>query len=191
MIYTISYSVTCSPDICIHWLRLGWVKPGVYVFRCNLPPALLVMWPGSFSSNCGNTGKERKPNKSQHRKLNLEKKILLPGLELTIFLLSWGWRSTSWAIALPTCHFFIPKTRLRFLSYNCVILCTQYILCNDWRLGRNGTQDYHRGELARGGLTWCEMEKGEMGRGETGRHHLWSQNAPLPPPDKRPLLGPP
>ena len=35
--------------------RLRWVK-GVCVFRCNLPPALLAEWPGSFTSQCGNTG---------------------------------------------------------------------------------------------------------------------------------------
>ena len=45
-------------------LRLRWVK-GVYVFRCNQPPALLVQWPDSFTRHCGNTGVERTPNKSQ------------------------------------------------------------------------------------------------------------------------------
>ena len=55
---------------------------------CNLTPALLAKWPGSFSCHCGSTGVERTPNKSQHRKLTLEKKILLPllpGLELATF----------------------------------------------------------------------------------------------------------
>ena len=32
----------------------------------------------SFTCHCGNTGAERTPNKSQHRKLNVEKKILPP-----------------------------------------------------------------------------------------------------------------
>ena len=44
--------------------------------------------PGSFTCHCGNTGVERAPNKSQHTKLTLEKKILpppLPGFELTTF----------------------------------------------------------------------------------------------------------
>ena len=43
---------------------------------------------GSFTCHCGNTGVERTPNKSQHTKLTLEKKILLPllpGFELAIF----------------------------------------------------------------------------------------------------------
>ena len=29
---------------------------GVCVFSCNLPPALLAEWPGSFTCYCGNTG---------------------------------------------------------------------------------------------------------------------------------------
>ena len=61
---------------------------GVCVFRCNLPPALFAKWPGSFTCHCGNTGMERTPNKSQHTKLPLEKKILpplLPRLELATF----------------------------------------------------------------------------------------------------------
>ena len=53
--------------------RLRWVK-GVCVFRCNLPPALLTEWPGSFTCHCGNTGVERTPNKNQHTKLTMQKK---------------------------------------------------------------------------------------------------------------------
>ena len=51
---------------------------GSRVFRCNLPPALLAEWPGSFTWHCGNTGVERTLSKSQHTKLTLEKKILPP-----------------------------------------------------------------------------------------------------------------
>ena len=58
-------------------LQLRWVK-GVCVFRCNLPPALLTEWPGSFTCHCQNTGVERTLNKSQRTKLTLEKKILPP-----------------------------------------------------------------------------------------------------------------
>ena len=68
-------------------LRLRWVK-GICVFRFNLPSALLAECPGSFTCHCGNTGVERTPNKSQHTRLTLEKKILpplLPVLELTTF----------------------------------------------------------------------------------------------------------
>ena len=50
---------------------------------------LLAEWPGPFACHCGNTGVERTPNKSQHTKLTLEKKILppplLPGFELATF----------------------------------------------------------------------------------------------------------
>ena len=41
---------------------------GVCMFRCNLPPALLAEWLRSSTCHCGNTGKERTPNKSQHTK---------------------------------------------------------------------------------------------------------------------------
>ena len=53
-------------------LRLRSVK-GVRMFRCNLQPALLEEWPGSFTCYFGNIGLERTPNKSQHTKLTLEK----------------------------------------------------------------------------------------------------------------------
>ena len=43
--------------------------------RIMLPAALLVEWPGSFTCHCGNTGVERTPYKSQHRKPTLEKKV--------------------------------------------------------------------------------------------------------------------
>ena len=58
------------------------------VFRCNLPPALLAEWSGSFACHCGNKGVERTPNESQHIKLTLEKKILpslLLGFKLANF----------------------------------------------------------------------------------------------------------
>ena len=68
-------------------LRLRWVK-GIFMFRCNLSPSLLAEWPGSFTCHCGNTRVEQAPNKSQHTKLTLEKKMLqplLPGFELATF----------------------------------------------------------------------------------------------------------
>ena len=67
--------------------RLRWVK-GVCVFRCNLLPALMAKWPGSFTCQCGYTVVERTPYESQHTKLTLEKKILpplLPGFEPAAF----------------------------------------------------------------------------------------------------------
>ena len=48
------------------------------MFRCNLPPAFLAEWPGSFTCHCGKTGVERTPNKSQHTELTLKNKILSP-----------------------------------------------------------------------------------------------------------------
>ena len=77
----------CLDSVIVSALRLCWVK-GVCVFRCNLPPALLAEWLGSFTCHCSNTGSERTLNKSQHRKLTLEKKILpwlLPGFKLATF----------------------------------------------------------------------------------------------------------
>ena len=65
------YVYTVNPS------RLRWVE-GVCVFMCNLPPALLAEWPGSFTCHWGNTRVEWIPDKSQHTKLTLEKKILLP-----------------------------------------------------------------------------------------------------------------
>ena len=53
---------------------LRWIKD-VCVFRCTLPPAPLTEWPESFTCHCGKTGVERTPNKCQHTKLTLEKKI--------------------------------------------------------------------------------------------------------------------
>ena len=43
---------------------------------------------GSFTCHCGDTGVERTPNSSQHTKMSLEEKILLPllpGFELATF----------------------------------------------------------------------------------------------------------
>ena len=36
-------------------------RKGVCMFSCNLPPALLVVWPGSFTCYCVNTRVERIP----------------------------------------------------------------------------------------------------------------------------------
>ena len=76
----------------------------VCVFRCNPPPALLAEWLGSFMCHCGNTGVGWMPNKSQHTKLTLEKKILLPlltGFKLATF---WSrvWSSNQQAILAPS-----------------------------------------------------------------------------------------
>ena len=82
-------------------LQLRWVK-GVCVFFCNLSPALPAEWQRSFTCICHNTGAEPTPNKSQHRKLTVEKTIfplILPAIESAKF---WSrvLRSTSWAILI-------------------------------------------------------------------------------------------
>ena len=84
-------------------LRLRWAK-SVCTFRCNLPPALLAEWPGSFTCHCSNTDLEWTPNKSQHAKLTPEKKILptlLPGFELATF---WSRVRRSNQQAVPADH---------------------------------------------------------------------------------------
>ena len=37
------------------------IRNGVCMFSCNLPPALLAEWPGSFTCYCGNMGMEQIP----------------------------------------------------------------------------------------------------------------------------------
>ena len=79
-----------------------WVK-GVCVFRCNLPPALLAEWPGSFIRNCSNMGIEQTLNKSEHTKLILEKKILPPLLPRFRLATFWSrvWQTYQQAILAP------------------------------------------------------------------------------------------
>ena len=79
--------------------------------RCNLPPALLAEWPGSFTCHCRNMGVARTPNKTQHTKLTPEKKILpllLLGFELITF-----W-SEVWCSNQP---------RMHSIPYVCVCVC--------------------------------------------------------------------
>ena len=64
----------CLDSGIISPIRLHWVK-GVRVFRCDLPPALLAEWLGSFMCHCSNTGVEQTLNKSWHTKLTLGKKF--------------------------------------------------------------------------------------------------------------------
>ena len=40
------------------------------MFSCNLPPALLTEWPGSFTCYCGNTGVERIPKLESAQKVD-------------------------------------------------------------------------------------------------------------------------
>ena len=80
---------------CVHHTTIHHVtsSKATYVrcMRVYLQPALLAEWPGSFTCYCGNTGWNGYQNKSQHRKLTLEKKILPLLLQ----------RSNHWAIPIP------------------------------------------------------------------------------------------
>ena len=93
------------------------------VFSCNLPPALLAEWPGSFTcylhfwqndrgllrATAVTRGWNGYRNKSQHRKSTLEKKILPPllqGFEPATFR-SWVRRSNHWAIPAHRNHSLI------------------------------------------------------------------------------------
>ena len=53
-------------------LHLG---KGVCMIRCSLPLSFCSECPGSFRYHCGNTGVERTPSKSQHRKSTLLSKF--------------------------------------------------------------------------------------------------------------------
>ena len=55
----VSAQVLCTPynHAPCHFLQSHIRK----VFSCNLPPALLAEWPGSFTCYCGNKGVERIP----------------------------------------------------------------------------------------------------------------------------------
>ena len=127
-------STLCLHSSIVSPFQLRWVK-GVCMCRCNLPvpPALLAEWPGSFTCHCGNTRVERTPNKSQHTKLTLEKKILpplLPGFELATFQ---SWVRCSYQQAIPA-----PKRRCCFyllllqMSNNAVRFTLGIHSCDTW-----------------------------------------------------------
>ena len=74
------------------------------MFSCNLPPALLAEWPGSFTCYCDNSAWNGYQNKSQPRKLTPEIKMITPllqGLEFATFQ-SRVWCSNHWAIPTST-----------------------------------------------------------------------------------------
>ena len=89
------------------------------------------LWLGSFTCHCSNMGVERTPNKSQHRTLTLEKKILtplLPGIKPVTFW-SWIWCSTNHSriyncILQP--HYINRKERKRWASYVDLCLVPQW-----------------------------------------------------------------
>ena len=96
-----SQHILCTPyTMSLH------AKPhsqGVCKFSCNPPPALLAEWLGSLCATAVTWGWNGYRNKSQHRQLTLEKKILLPlmqGFKPMTFQ-SWIQSSNHWAIPAP------------------------------------------------------------------------------------------
>ena len=59
---TVSAQILCTPynHAPCHFTQ-SHIRNGVCVFSCNLTPARLAEWPGSFTCYCGNTGVERIP----------------------------------------------------------------------------------------------------------------------------------
>ena len=103
------------------------------VFRCNLPPAFLAEWPGSSTCHCGNTGVERTPNKSQHTKFTLEKKILpplLPGFELVTFRSRFLYQRP----ALLPIKILAHTNKISRLPNIIIILVTEANTCFVWML---------------------------------------------------------
>ena len=69
-IAAISWQVLCTPlnhapVYSVDSFKATW---GVYVFNCNLPPALLAEWPGSFTCYCSRWWWNGYQSKSLHRK---------------------------------------------------------------------------------------------------------------------------
>ena len=112
-----------------------------------------------FMCYCGNTAVEWIPNKSQHRKLTLEKKVLLPlfmGLEPTTFR-SWMWCSAShWTVPTPHPPILLPSQHpllhgmhavsllkcwlwlLSLLALCCVLVVHKYVfMMQTNRMGKN------------------------------------------------------
>ena len=127
---SVPWQVACElisrigPTLCLDrivtTLRLFGVS-GVCTFKHNLPPALLAEWRRPFTCHCGNERVERTPNKSQHRKLTLEKKILLPlppRIEPAT-LRSRVLRSTHWTTPTLWCLCGMCTKREVFLSPVC------------------------------------------------------------------------
>ena len=57
-------------QLCISLLHSAPHEYSACVFSCNLPPALLAEWLGSFTSYCGNTGVEQIPKLESAQKVD-------------------------------------------------------------------------------------------------------------------------
>ena len=89
------------------------------MLMCYLTPAPYAEWPGSFKCRCGKTGVERLLNKSQHKKLTLEKKM------------SPAVRAETWprnlSITSPTLYqqaIPLPSLGLYVCKYSCIYRLT-------------------------------------------------------------------
>ena len=103
------------------------------VFTCNLPPALLAEWLGSFTCDFGNTGWNGYRNKESALKVDPEKKILLSllqGFEPTT-LRSRIRRSNHCAILTPSYYWIISWT-----YYELADLHTELIFTGHRRAGK-------------------------------------------------------
>ena len=100
------FSMFCVHCATTHHVVSLHTKPhmlGACVFSWNLPLALLAKWLGSFTCYCSNMGVNGYWNKSQHRKLTQEKRILpllMLGLE-PVTVWSWIQCSNHWAVPAP------------------------------------------------------------------------------------------
>ena len=136
--------------------------------------------------HCGNPGEERTPNKSQHIKLTLEKRILpplLPGLELTIFR-SWVRRSYQQAtpdpnnyrpVALTRC---LCKTMERMVDSRLMLVLESKGLIDSEQCGSRKNQStanhlirfdsYVRNAFAKKRTCYCHF----LWSGKSLRHHV-------------------
>ena len=98
------------------------------MFSCNLPPALLTEWPGSFACYCGNRGVEEIPKWVSTKSWPCEENspAASAGLELATFR-SRVRRSNHWAISAPQTVWVQSK----FTSY----MTVSHI---DWNGHQNG-----------------------------------------------------
>ena len=90
----------------------------ICIFGCNLPPAFLAEWPGSFTRHCGYTRVEGTPNKSQHGQLILERQIL-PSLQPRIKPAACRAR-VRWSTLCLLCLLFSPATGLVLSLFRCL-----------------------------------------------------------------------
>ena len=92
---------------------------GACVFSCNLPPALLAEWPGSFTCHCGNTGLERIPEWESAQKVDSgeENSPAAPaGLEPDTFR-SRVRHSNHWAIPAPQLYCYVKRNAINSHNY--------------------------------------------------------------------------